>query len=295
MHDLLSPTFAPAKNNGDSIDSKEEIHQFGRPNNCKNDGVNRIKELRQADKNTMTTTTASAEKALSHLKEKRPLGGWSVESKSGAVRLLRRKIPVTESYFLDLHYDTVSDCVVGILSKPKSGRAQAQVLVDPDGKPTGTKTQIVSVSGYDPNLTSAGTSATTRSTTSSTTFKTTTTNTATTNNPWTEDPENKKLMLYALYTVVAAMILRAVTQAISILSILIVPAIYVYALQTCPSEVSFDAKKELKRILRGENLPENHPDKPKNFFDKTIARFNAAVTTELATSMGYEVSMTVSF
>jgi hypothetical protein len=215
------------------------------------------------------------------LKEKRPLSGWSVESKSGAFRLLRRKIPVTESYFLDIHYDIVSDTVVGILSKPKSGRAQAQVLVDSDGKPTGTKTQIVSVSGYNPSRVSAA--ASTKSVTSTSTKSDTLT-----------DAENKKLMLYALYTVIAAIILRVVSQAVSILSILIVPAVYVYALQTCPSEVSFDAKKELRAILQGSHLPENHPDKPKGFFDKTFARLGAAVTAELATSMGYEVSMTVS-
>ena len=53
------------------------------------------------------------------------------------------------------------------------------------------------------------------------------------------------------------------------------------------------AKKELKRVLRGEHLPENHVDKPKGFFDQALSRINATVTTELATGLGYEVSMMV--
>ena len=43
------------------------------------------------------------------------------------------------------------------------------------------------------------------------------------------------------------------------------------------------------------HLPENHPDKPKDdWLSSTIARVTASVATELATSLGYELSVVVS-
>jgi hypothetical protein len=48
--------------------------------------------------------------------------------------------------------------------------------------------------------------------------------------------------------------------------------------------------------FKSHHLPENHPDKPKDdWFSSTIARVTASVATELATSMGYELSFFVSF
>jgi hypothetical protein len=235
-----------------------------------------------------TMTSASAQEALSHLKKIKPLGGWSLESKNGVVRLLRRSVPLTDCSFLDIHHDSASDCVVGILAQPKSGRASAQVLVDQDGKPTGTEVQVVTVSSYDPNKRTSTASS------GRTTERPAATSSATNNTNTLSDEENKKLLQYAMYIVGGSIIFSIVSQAVFTLSLLLVPCLYFYALQTCPSEASFDAKKELRRILRGHHLPENHPDKPKNFFDKTIARVSAAVTTELATGLGYEVSMMVS-
>ncbi|CAB9531494.1 expressed unknown protein [Seminavis robusta] len=236
------------------------------------------------------TTSASAQEAVAYLNEKKPLGAWSVETKGGAVmRLLRRKIAVTDSYFLDIAHDPASGCVVGILSKG-AGKAQGQVLVDRDGKLAGSKAKIISVSSFDPNRKKPASSRSSTTTRASTTTTAPTTNTNTNNNTLS-DEENKKLIQYALTAIVGVVILRLITQALSILAILIVPAVYLYALQTCPHESSFDAKKELRRILRGHHLPESHPDKPKNFLDRTFARVSAAVTTELATGLGYEVSM----
>ena len=41
------------------------------------------------------------------------------------------------------------------------------------------------------------------------------------------------------------------------------PLAGLYLMSTCPVDESFDAKRELKRVLRGEKLPADHPDKPK--------------------------------
>ena len=56
---------------------------------------------------------------------------------------------------------------------------------------------------------------------------------------------------------------------------------------TLPPLESFDAKKELKRVLRKDQLPDQHPDKPKGFFEKLATKAVASVTGELLTSAGY--------
>lgn len=229
-------------------------------------------------------TSTSAQEAVKYLNRSKPLGSWGVESKGGAVRLLRRKISTTDTYFLDIHHDPATDCVVGILSKPKGGKAQGQVLVDQDGKLVGSsKSRIITVSSYDPNSKPASRSSAANSSSG--------TRTATANTPALNDEQNKQLLRYALYFIGVVTILRLLTQAMFAVSLLLFPAIYLYALQSCPHESSFDAKKELRRILRGHHLPENHQSKPKSWLEKTVARVNAAVTTELATGLGYEVTM----
>jgi hypothetical protein len=65
--------------------------------------------------------------------------------------------------------------------------------------------------------------------------------------------------------------------------------VYIYAIQTCPTTASFDAKRELKRVLRGAHLPEEQ--QPQGFFERGINRLAASIGTELATSLGYELSV----
>jgi len=232
-------------------------------------------------------SSASTEEALSHLNKIKPLGAWSAEIKGGTVRLLRRRVPTTDNFFLDLHYDPTSGCVVGILSKPNIGRAQGQVIVDKDGQPTaGSKVQIVVCSSYDPNKKSLNSSTPTNASSRSPDAPLF---------PTLSEEDNKKLLLYGLYAVVVATILKMLLQSLFMISLLLLPCVYLYAIQTCPAENSFDAKKELRRVLRGHHLPENHEAKPKSWLDKTIARVGAAVTTELATGLGYEISMMVRF
>ena len=66
-------------------------------------------------------------------------------------------------------------------------------------------------------------------------------------------------------------------------------------MQNCPANDTFDAKKELKRVLRGQHLPEGHQDKPAgDWLSRTVARVTASVAAEAATALGYEVSYFVS-
>ena len=41
------------------------------------------------------------------------------------------------------------------------------------------------------------------------------------------------------------------------------PAAALYLMSTCPRDESFDAMREFKRVLRGDRLYDDHPDKPK--------------------------------
>lgn len=209
------------------------------------------------------------------------MGGWTAEQKSGGVRLLSRNVPVTDSHFLDLHHHPVTDCVVGILSKPSGGSrvSQGQVLVDEEGKPTGNnKTRIISVNTYKSEGASTGSSGTNAASTGGAAAT-------------ASDEQNKQMLQYGLCAFGALIVFQILSQAMFALSLLFVPVLYFYALQTCPHETSFDAKRELRRVMRGEQLPDNHPDKPKGWLDETIARVNARITTELATGLGYEVTM----
>lgn len=86
-----------------------------------------------------TNWSSATQEAIQHLRSlKTKNDGWFVEMKqlintnnpSVGVRLLRRNIPVTASYFMDLQYDRPSNSIVGLLSlEPSDGnRVQAQVF-----------------------------------------------------------------------------------------------------------------------------------------------------------------------
>jgi len=113
----------------------------------------------------------------------------------------------------------------------------------------------------------------------------------TTNMEPLSDEENKRLLQYVAMGIIALCVIRALVSALLGLYILALPLLYVYAVATSPSQDSFDAKKELKRVMRGESLPEDHPDKPKDWLSQTMARVAASVTTEIAGLGGYEVTM----
>ena len=108
--------------------------------------------------------------------------------------------------------------------------------------------------------------------------------------PSLSDENNQLLLQYGLMALGALIVLKIIFTALNVLSIIVLPAIYFYASANCPSNETFDAKKELKRVMRGEHLPEEH--QPKGFFEQGLNRLAASVTTELATSLGYEISMT---
>ena len=67
-------------------------------------------------------------------------------------------------------------------------------------------------------------------------------------------------------------------------------------MSTCPTNETFEAKKELKRVLRGYYKSDADPSKPKNFLEKALAKVNATVEAyktggddDGASTTGYDI------
>ena len=273
--------------------------------------------------------TPSSDAALEHLKRIKPTDGWSVQtSSSGAgglggsgggrgVRLCRRTIPLTDNAFLDIHYDDATGQVVGVMTEDGS---TCQVLIDRSGRPLPRQEKkiISSSSSYPVAATNnrQRQQQRGRSTTPSTTTTTNNNNrTATAPGGGTGGagldgvisaigdmfgnltPEERQVvemyLKYVLVGIVALIMIRALAMS-SVVFVVIFPLLYLYGITTCPPMASFDAKKELKRVMRGHHLPQDHPDNPtnKSMFEQWTTRIAASVTAELATFPGYEIEMT---
>jgi hypothetical protein len=63
-----------------------------------------------------------------------------------------------------------------------------------------------------------------------------------------------------IISIIASRILSSFSR---IATALAAPLAGLYLMSTCPTDDSFEGKRELKRVLRGEKLPDDHPDKPK--------------------------------
>jgi hypothetical protein len=106
------------------------------------------------------------------------------------------------------------------------------------------------------------------------------------------DANGELLLQYGPMALGALLILRIVLSALgNALPLLVMTAAaYLYVSASCPPNDTFDAKRELKRAMRGEHLPEEL--RPRGLLERGLNRLAASVTTELATSLGYDISMT---
>jgi len=105
------------------------------------------------------------------------------------------------------------------------------------------------------------------------------------------DANGELIVRYGLMAFGALLVLKILLKALTnALALLVLPGAYVYAAINRPSNDTFDAKRELKRAMRGAHLPEE--GQPKGFLERSLNRLAASVTTELATSLGYGVSLT---
>lgn len=183
-----------------------------------------------------------------------------------------------------------------ITSRGEAGRGI--VLVDKNGKPynsSSSAAKTVTVQMANVSTTSVASAAARSSSSSSMrgssrqSSRSTSSATTAQSAPLT-NVNNELIIQYGLMTLGALLVLKIISSAINLLTILLIPVLYLYASANCPSNDTFDAKKELKRVMRGAHLPKEQ--QPKGFFEQKLNRFAASVTTELATSLGYEISMT---
>ncbi|KAL7544227.1 hypothetical protein ACHAWF_007609, partial [Thalassiosira exigua] len=196
-----------------------------------------------------------------------------------------RNVPVNDEGFEEIVVDLPSGRVVGIRVLTSRGDAgRGIVLVDKNGKPCGGDTSVTvnmadaaarssvgaAASDPGPNRRSGASPAASPAAPAP-----------------ISDEENQLLLQYGMMVVGALIALKVVLAAANVLALLLVPALYLYVAAHCPGNGSFDAKRELKRVMRGAHLPEEA--QPKGFFEQGLNRIAASVTAELATSLGYEV------
>lgn len=251
------------------------------------------------------TNSAYAEAALNYLNTNKPTDGWVIdtfldpkETSNGGkrVRLLRRNVTISAN-FEDIALDTLSSCVVGIVKSSSLKIVVAKgteklmgegvVLVEKDGTVCRKPRSIPVTLTLEPKSpTSAKPSRNTTRTKLS--RKNTNTNAPP---PMNIDPATQQqIITYLICTLLGIVILKIIMAALASFLIFFIP-LFFFAKSTCPPDDSFDAKKELKRVLRGVHLPDDDPRKPKSWLEKTVSRVTASVATELATGLGYELSL----
>lgn len=251
--------------------------------------------------------TPRTEAALQHLRRLRPLDGYSVDrylASNGKylVRLKRRNVPLRDEGFIEIvatssavgKWDAGS--VVGIEVLTSNGDVgRGSVLVDKSGKVCNNASdgnKVTVQMKKDTLTTRLGESTSTTTSRNSTSSSRRNNTTAIPDNP-REGMNNELLIQYGFMATGAVVVLKIIVTAFNFLSILMLPLLYFYACQNCPSNDTFDAKRELKRVMRGAHLPEEQ--QPKGFFEQGLNRLAASITTEVATSLGYELTITECF
>jgi len=203
--------------------------------------------------------------------------------------LCLRNVPICDEGFEEIVLDRIEGRVVGIQVLTSKGQAgRGIVLVDKDGKICANTDDIVTVQMA--NTTSFAPSvdrSSQRHSSSSVRSSSSTTSSTASTNEMIDTISNELLIQYGLMAIGALLILKLIFTALNMIILFALPVIYLYASANCPSNDTFDAKKELKRVMRGAHLPEEH--QPKGFFEKGVAKLTASITTEIATSLGYEI------
>ena len=192
------------------------------------------------------------EAVLHHLRRKRPLDGYSIEKYVDncgrhVYRLKRRNIPLYDDGFLDICLHKNRTIGVEVVTSDKQA-ARGTVLVESDGKPS-TDNARVNIQMSDCATISTGSAA--RSSSRSRTVTSRTGGTPET----MQDGQgvNEALVQYAALGLLALIGLKVLFSIINFLSILLLPFAYLYMAANCPDISSFDAKRELKRVLRGQS------------------------------------------
>lgn len=77
------------------------------------------------------------------------------------------------------------------------------------------------------------------------------------------------------------------TASIQVFSTIGIPLFCLYLIQTCPPQSSFDARTQMKRVLSGEDLPDDDPNKPRGMLSKGFRNITSTLASTAATAGGY--------
>ena len=223
-------------------------------------------------------STQETEQAIQHLKSLKPYDGWLAETYTNTqgkelVVLKRRNVPLSKSGFEGLLYDeNGTKCVIGIShvigSAEKSSYVRGVVLVEKNGivakeqreirakiknesssylgkkKKTKDSPKVAETNNRGVTSQQRGTrrqhlgAANVRR------------NAPSDANPLNND-EHGEIVKLGLIFIGVATLMRIVASVFASIYFIVLPLVLLYAMQTCPSHEEFDAKKELKRVLRG--------------------------------------------
>ena len=237
----------------------------------------------------MSLNNQRSEEALRHLKQLKPYDGWSLDNYTNIegqpkVMLKRRNVPLYKKGFDCIVYDDKdSKAVVGITSSigdtDNSEFCRGIVLVDKNGVVVreervvrvtlkkncvdGTEKEREYQQMMDSkvkNLKNARDAHRRqqqqqrhgRQNRSQDAFRSNTTgNSDASGIPNLSDEQTSELAKLGLVAIGILTILRIIASMFFSIYIIALPLLGLYAMSECPSQESFDAKKELKRVLRG--------------------------------------------
>jgi len=275
----------------------------------------------------MSLESKRTEQALHHLKTLKPYDGWSHDTYLNSrgkqlVMLKRRNVPLTNTGYSAIALDNNSQCVIGVVSIIKEtddvSSCRGRVLVEKDGTVARDEREItVNLSKTVPSGSSVSGGRQTKEEKLKQEIERNRLNrerareglrkrehdnrqtAAVAAAPFSaenfmtklSDEDTSQLAKLGLVFIAVVTILRIISSFKFAFNAIVLPLLILYAMQNCPANDTFDAKKELKRVLRGQHLPEGHQDKPAgDWLSRTVARVTASVAAEAATALGYEVS-----
>jgi len=233
----------------------------------------------------MTTESKRTDQAIRHLKTIKPYDGWSADTYLNSqgkqlVMLRRRNVPLSSTGYTAIAYDeNDSKCVIGIKSyigeTGKTAFCRGVVLVEKDGSVARDQRDIrVSLKNSENTNTKeqelknvreqnrkdlerareatrrreGGTGGAAAAATGSAFIAENIM--ATLSDSLTNENTSETAKLGLIFICVVSL-LKIVASFRFAFKAIVLPLGIMYAMQNCPSNDTFDAKKELKRVLRG--------------------------------------------
>eukprot|EP00520_Triparma_pacifica_P007802 CAMPEP_0118656830 /NCGR_PEP_ID=MMETSP0785-20121206/13690_1 /TAXON_ID=91992 /ORGANISM="Bolidomonas pacifica, Strain CCMP 1866" /LENGTH=255 /DNA_ID=CAMNT_0006549699 /DNA_START=171 /DNA_END=934 /DNA_ORIENTATION=+ len=229
----------------------------------------------------------SAQTAIDHLKTNFPYASFSLGtwvSKEGEKLLVIKKkgISVCRKGYKHIYLLSATSSVLGSDTEPFA--SSGDVLVDAKGNIPDTRSPTLarySTSSSSPASTSSVQSDYRR-------LSVDLTNAINTNLGTSITPTS--LPFAILILLISISYSYKLLTTILRFSFLLIP-VYLTLSNTVPPSSTFEPKKMLKRVLRKEDLPPDHPEKPKGWLSSIANRAMASVAGEALTALGYTVTM----